>query len=358
VAAAALTAVVALVMAACGGSAAGNAGDSGEVDQKAMDSCRHADNADWQAKVAKAESEGKVMLYSTLLPEINARLEAAFEKAYPKIDLKIRRTVGQEISAMLDAEKKTGTDGADVVSHVNYSWMYGHVGKGYFSKPVGPSSAGPEWAGTDHLKEGVFQVSLLTGIGIAWRTDLVGNPPKSYADLLKPEYGGGQIGITDAQGNPSTSTFYAWTQQQFGSDFVAKLAVQKPKVYATAVPAQEALLAGEIAVDAWASSVGIADAKEKGAPVEFLLPKPGFAPLNLTYMLSWSKRPNASQVLFDFMACPAGQAALAAKNISVLPNIPGTLGPPDAVTPANLEKMLDPKWVADYSSSWVTTMGR
>lgn len=351
-----------LLVASCGSGASGG-DDGGEQPAEAVDeasalACTGEGDAQWRATVAAAEEEGRVVLYSTLLPEINTRLEAAFEEVYPGIDLEITRTVGPEISSILDAEKQTGTDGADVVSHVNYSWMYDHVDDGYFVEPAGPHSAGPQYAGTDNLKEGVFAVSLLSGIGIAWRTDLVPEPPTSYEDLLDPRFGGGQLGIVDAQGNPSTSSFYAWAQDEFGDDFVSRLAAQDPKVYPTAVPTLEALIAGEVSINAWASSVGVAQAEANGAPIDFVLPDPGFAPLNLSYMLSWSQRPNASQVLFDFMACPAGQEALARDNVSVLPDVPGTLGPPDSVTPANLERMLDPAWTTAYSDSWVEAMGR
>lgn len=313
--------------------------------------------ADWDSIVADAKKEGKVVMYGTLLPEISASLEQAFEKQYPEIDLQFTRIVGLEINATLDAEKSTGTDGADIVSHINYDWMTQHLNDGYFVKPVGPNSAGPNWAGTKYLVDDVFQTSLLTGIGIAYRTDLVSTPPTSYQDLLKPEYGDGQMGIANSE-FASIADMYAWMQDKFGPDYLPQLAAQKPRVYASAVPTQEALLAGEISVDAFASSVGIAAAKAKGAPVEFVLPTPAWAPLNLTYMLSWSKRPAAAQVLYDFMASPAGQEALGKGNISVLPNIPGTIGSASDVTAANLDRMTQPGWIEEFYPQWQQTFGR
>jgi iron(III) transport system substrate-binding protein len=346
----------ALLLSACN-SSGGDADPASAEGQQTAAGCLEKSTPEWDKVVKAADSEGKVVMYATLLPEISARLERAFEKAYPKIDLQVRRIVGLEVNATLEAEKATGTDGADVVSHVNYAWMYQHLKDGYFVKPVGPASAGPEWKGTPNLKEGVFQVSLLTGIGIAYRTDMVKTPPKTYEDLLKAEYGNAQIGIANAEA-ASIADIYAWMQEKFGADYLTKLAAQKPKVYPTAVPTLEALLAGEISVNAFASSVGVAAAKAKGAPVEFVLPNPGWAPLNLSYMLSWSKRPNAAQVLFNFMACPAGQQALTTGNVSVLPNIPGTLGAPNAVTPANLDRMVDPAWIAKFYPQWADTFGR
>lgn len=356
-----LLVVGALALASCGddGSDTAAPADPGAVtaDADSVADCLEQTTPEWDEIVAGAKDEGKVVMYATLLPEIGERLERDFEATYPEIDLQFTRLVGLEINATLDAEKQTGTDGADVVSHINYNWMYDHLDDGYFVEPVGPASAGPEWMGTDNLKEDVFQTSLLTGIGIAYRTDLVQEPPTGYEDLLDPRFGGGQMGIANAE-LASIADIYAWMEDEFGPDYLEQLAAQEPQVYATAVPTLEALLAGEISVNAFASSVGVAQAKADGAPIEFVAPDPGWAPLNLSYMLSWSKRPNASQVLFNFMACPAGQEALTANNVSVLPDIPGTLGPPDSVTPANLERMLDPAWIAEFYPRWADTFGR
>ncbi|MBY4213580.1 extracellular solute-binding protein [Rhodococcus fascians] len=346
----------ALVVTSCG-QAGGTDGSVADVDTDVISQCVDATAPGWDDVVETAGQEGRVVLYTVTLPEINANLERAFEAAYPNIDLQITRVVGEEINASLDAEQSTGTDGADVVSHVNYDWMLDHLDSGAFVEPVGPDSAGPNWMGTENLIDDVFQVSLLTGIGIAWRTDLIETPPTKYMDLLKPEYSNGQVGIVNAEAQ-SLADLYAWMEDEFGPDYLPQLAAQQPRVYASAVPTLEALIAGEISVDGFASSIGVAAAKAKGAPIEFALPDPGWAPLNLSYMLSKSARPNASQVLFNFMACDAGQEALAQNNVSVLDGIPGTIGSPDSVTAANLSRMTEPGWIQRFYPQWAEIFGR
>ena len=168
----ALTTTAMIGLSACGGSSGSN-GAEAAINASSIKQCVEAGDEAWQDVVARAEEEGQVVMYGTLLPEISANLESSFEEAYPKIDLKFTRIVGLEVDATLDAEKKTGKDGADIVSHVNYDWMFSHLADDYFVEPVGPVSAGPEWKGTENLIEDVFQVSVLTGLGIAWRTDLV-----------------------------------------------------------------------------------------------------------------------------------------------------------------------------------------
>ncbi|MBY4213584.1 extracellular solute-binding protein [Rhodococcus fascians] len=347
----------ALMTASCTSSSTDTGDASASIDDGSIAECVNAGDSEWRATVDRARSGGRVVMYSTLLPEINDNLEKAFEEGYPDIDLVITRVIGEEISATLDAERSTGTDGADIVSHINYNWMLDHLDDGYFTVPTGPNSAGPNWKGTENLIDDVFQVSLLTGIGFAWRTDLVEDPPTGYEDLLDPKFAQGRIGITTGE-RASSADIYAWMTDTFGPDYLTKLAAQEPVVYSSAVPLLEALIAGEISVTGYASSIGVAKAKAQGAPIEFALPDPGWAPLNLTYMLADSARPDAAQVLFNFMACDAGQAALANQNVSVQPNIPGTLGAPESVTPANLARMTSPGWIESFYPQWADTFRR
>lgn len=315
------------------------------------------DDAAWADIVAAAKKEGKVKMYSTMVPTINADLEAGFESAYPEIDLEITRTVGMEINATLDAERSTGADGADIVGHVNFDWIFDPAHKDYFTKPLGPNATAATWVGTPYLVNDTIQMSLLTALGIAYNTEFVESAPAGYMDLLKPEFGNGRIGLVDNTHGPATD-LYKWMEETFGADYLPKLAAQNPRFYTTAVPLQEALLSGEIAVAVWGVNALVQPAKAKGAPLEFVLGNPGWSTVNFTYMLSWAKRPNAAQVLFDYMASPDGQAVLAKGNISTQPNVPGTLGDISSVTPLDYQRTIDVDWLAKEQADWREIFGR
>lgn len=318
---------------------------------------RAADSAAWAKVVAAAKKEGVVKMYSTMVPTINAALEKGFKAAYPEIDLKITRTVGMEINATLDAERSTGVDGADIVAHVNFDWIFDPGRKGYFVKPLGPHATAATWMGTPYLVNDTIQLSLLTALGISYNTELVKTPLTGYMDLLKPEFGNGKIGLVDNTQGPATD-LYKWMEETFGVSYLPKLSEQKPKFYTTAVPLQEALLSGEIAIAVWGVNALVQPAKQKGAPLEFVLGNPGWSTVNFTYMLGWAKRPNAAQVLFDYMASPAGQAVLAKSNISTQPNVPDTIGDITRITPLNYQRTIDVKWLASEQARWRGIFGR
>jgi iron(III) transport system substrate-binding protein len=311
---------------------------------------------EWDAVVAAAEEEGTVTMYSVALPAISERLEAAFEKAYPDIDLQITRLLSAEIDGKLDAERDTGSGGADIVSHVNYAWMDAAQHADRLVEPVGPDATGPEWKGTPYLRDGALQMTVLPAIGIAWNTSIVDKPLDGFDDFLDPSLAGGAIGIVDPAA-PAVGDFYAFLEDEQGPEFLGQLAAQQPKKYPSAVPLEQALAAGEVGVAIYSSGVGISDAKSKGAPVEFHLPTPSWSPTNITYILANATHPNAAQVLFNFMATREGQSAIAIGNVSPLVDIEGTAGNASSVTAINIERVLSPDFTKSYYDTWLATFG-
>src|SRR5437588_28522 len=67
-------------------------------------------------------------------------------------------------------------------------------------------------------------------------------------------------------------------------------------------------------------------------------------------LIKGSPHPNAAQVLADFMVSPAGQAAVAKDESSVVPNVPGALTTNDKVRVQDLTK-LTPRWCHNTSQN-------
>jgi iron(III) transport system substrate-binding protein len=321
-------------------------------------SARTTGDPKWDRVVRAAEREGRVVMYSVMLPVINERLEKAFEEAYPKIDLKITRVLGDKIDSTLDAERTTKRGGADIVDHTNLPWIQRGLKEGYFVDAVGPNATKPEWTG-EYLQDGKLQSSLFTVLGLATNKSVIETEVKDYTDLLKPELKGGKIGVVDPF-VPSLAAFYAFLEDNYGGEqFLRDLAAQEPIVYQSAVPMEQALIAGEIAVGSWVTSAGIKDAASKGAPVDFVFPPNAFAAGNTTYILTWARHPNAAQVVMDFLATREGQTAIAKDNVSALDGIDGTLGSASQVSSGDVEKQLtNAEWGKRYYDRWQDIFGR
>ena len=317
-----------------------------------------ADGAAWDEVVAAAEEEGKVVLYSVMVPDVNDRLVAAFSEAYPNIEIELLRVMANELDSMLDAEESTGSDGADVVANVNYPWALDAAKAGRLADFVGPEATGPNWDGTDYLIDNKIQYSTFANLGLAWNTDAFPDGgPTSFEDLLDPAYGGGKIGLTDPVA-PVVADFYATLQDLQGDDFLEQLAAQEPVFFPSAVPLEQALAAGEITVAGYATNQGITTAAADGAPVEFASPEGAWVPPIMSYIPAWSARPNAAQVLIDFMASPDGQAILAEGSFSPVPDVPTAFGSIEDVTVADVARTVEPGWYEEYYATFNGIFGR
>ena len=102
---------------------------------------------------------------------------------------------------------------------------------------------------------------------IAYNPALVKNPPKSWADLTKPEYGNKQIGQVFAPAGGTTWTRVMFERKILGDDYWPKQAATKPALYPSGAPLSDALVRGEVAIAPLLYNV-IYTKQRDGAPVK------------------------------------------------------------------------------------------
>jgi iron(III) transport system substrate-binding protein len=94
-----------------------------------------------------------------------------------------------------------------------------------------------------------------------------------------------------------------------------------------------------------------------GAPIKYIVPESAWGSPFWTYVPKWSKRPNAAQVLVNWMASPEGQTVLGEEQFSPT-NVKGALGPVEKMTPTNVKRTLDDNWVKTFFERWKMIFGR
>lgn len=342
----ALGAVLALAVTACGapddsGTAAGGAPVEGD--------------AQWQETVRAAEQEGTVVFYSSATQATLDRLEAAFEERYPAIDLQPTRVTGLELATALENERNAGGTGADIALHDMVPFQYNNLAN--FTPPTGPNTKAEAYASPDVTLQGVSQMHHIVPFGIAYNTSIVTTPPTDFTALLDPALRG-QVGLFDFASPASADLYEFLAQHNGGEDFLRRLAAQEPQFYPSVAPTLQALTAGEIAITDYASSVAVQALVDQGAPVAFVATKPQWAIQFHTYIVGWAKHPNAAQVLYDFMASPAGQEVINKDAISLLPDIPGTIGTSADVQTMTVETVIDADAVNSANAKWRQIFGR
>lgn len=306
-----------------------------------------ATESSWPAVIDAARKEGSVTLYTQVVPPLIERVKAEFARTYPGIALEAVRLPGLGVLTKLDQERQSGSDGGDVVIIADITWLEDRVKEGNLRKPAGPAALA--WP-AKYLLRDVVPVLGIEPLVMAYNTNLVKSPVTGYQDLLRPEFKG-RIGTTEVQSLP-TVAWYEWLDKTQGADFLAKFAAQGPRIYTGAVPNAQATASGEIVTTAFSVATVVMPLIEQGAPMKLVIPKPALGIRWAGGIIAGSKRPNAAQVLVDFLMSPRGQAAWHSRgeSASPLPNIPGS---PDA----NAIHAFDPaayntNSVNDYRKKW------
>lgn len=302
----------------------------------------------WDGVVDAANKEGSVTIYSGQpVDNLNA-LAAAFQKEYPDIKVNVFRALDNETAAKIEAERDTNSPIADVVVQATLPFMVDKSKAGWFTAAELPAFDDPGYNKKLNLSaDGDYFAVSAQVITFAWNTDLWPKGIKDWSDLLDPGLAGGKIGVLEPSVGANPVDFYLYLQEQYGEDFIDKLAAQKPQIYNSALPIGQAITSGEIAVGAY--SLPLIQQKKDGAHVDW-----GFSPklYGAVYngaVLSNAAHPNAAKVLANFMLTADGQTAVAAAAASSLPDIPGTVGFTDDVRRQDLTK-LTPEVVSDFQA--------
>jgi iron(III) transport system substrate-binding protein len=319
---------LALLVGACGGSESESTVASGS----------------WNDVVAAAEKEGKVTIYSGQGTDQLEDLAAKFQQEYPKIKVEVVRGVETDFIPKVEAEARTGKGIADIFVMTDRNWLAAN--KDNFHAPRGPAFDAPAYDRGENVLENSYFVTNAAVLTFAWNTKRFAGNVQDYSDLIDPSLADGKIGIPPANG-ASFVDFYMYLEENYGADFVEQLAAQSPRVYPSALPMAEALGAGEISAATFVQPQ--VDEQKAGAPVEWGLAKPSWGARFHGALLKSAPHPNAAQVLADFMITREGQSAIARKNASVLPDIPGAV---DVTKNVRKAANLTPEQVREYQEKW------
>lgn len=306
-----------------------------------------AQAGDWNGIVAAARKEGKVLFYTGQPVPVANRIVTGFKKAYPDIAVEVVRGPSGEVLAKVDQERAAGIDGADLFASTEVAWFTDRAAEGKLLKPSGPAAR--NWP-AQYLLNGSVAIVGSNPFIIVYNKNLVPTPPKSYADLLRPEFKG-RLGTTELASTVVVA-WYDWVEKTQGADFLQKLKAQNPRLYNGSVPLSQAVASGEVA----AAAFGVPDATlplmEQGAPIAFLVPNPGMGNLWGMAALSWSRRPNAAMLFADYMMSVEGQTLWHGRGESASPltGIPGAI-PLSTITPYDPAKY-PPAVVAKYREAW------
>jgi iron(III) transport system substrate-binding protein len=176
--------------------------------------------------IEAARKEGKLVFYTANFTEVEQEVIKAFNKRFPFVRVEMVRAPGGQLITRVKTEAAAGKLSADVIDHSDRGLMLEMAD--LFQDYAPPNAA-------DYLPEVLVSPKLwprnTIGWSIAYNKELVKNPPKSWQDLTKPEYGNGMIGQVIAPSGGTTWTRILFERQVLGEDYWAKQAQTKPVLY-------------------------------------------------------------------------------------------------------------------------------
>jgi iron(III) transport system substrate-binding protein len=253
--------------------------------------------------IEAAKKEGTLIYYTANFTEVEQETIKAFNKRFPFMKIELVRAPGGQLITRVKTEAAAGKLAADVVDHSDRALMSGLTD--LFQDYAPPNAA-------DYLPDVLISPKLWPRVTLVWsiayNKALVKNPPKTWMDLTKPEYGNKQIGQVFVLSGGTTWTRAMFERQVLGEDYWKKQAATNPVLYPSGAPASDSLVRGEISISPLLYNI-VLPKKRDGAPLEIFFPPEG-APVNpyATGIPKTAAHPNAAKLFLNWCLSEEGQA--------------------------------------------------
>jgi iron(III) transport system substrate-binding protein len=253
--------------------------------------------------IAAAKQEGRLVLYTAQFAEAEQEVINAFNKRFPEIKVEMVRAPGGQLITRIKTEAAANRLTADIIDHSDRALMKDLVD--LFQDYAPPNAA-------DYREDVRISPKLWPRItpvwSIAYNAELVKNPPKSWMDLTKPEYGNKQIGQVIAASGGTTWTRIMFERLVLGEDYWKKQAATNPALFPSGAPMADAMVRGEISLGAIIYTA-IFPKQRDGAPVEMIFPPEG-APVTpyASGIPKTAAHPNAARLYLNWCMSVEGQA--------------------------------------------------
>jgi len=258
----------------------------------------------------RAEVEGKLMFYATFNATDSKALTDAFKQLYPKIDATFYRATDAALMERILTESRAGQNLWDVAVMTSF---YGHNMKkrGMFALYDSPERKYFRAGYKDDQGAWTSIYTNYAAFGYNTRAVPKAGVPKSYNDLLKPEWKG-NIGM-DSKAYEWFGTMLKAMGEEKGLAYMRELAKQTQLRAGRTLLAQ-LVAAGEFKGGLTAYSQTFEVLKPAGAPVDWIYLNPVFANIHPTGISAKAPHPNAARLFMDFALSKRGQEVVRGMN--------------------------------------------
>jgi len=280
-------------------------------------------------------------LYTSVPTEIITKVADAFEKEHPDIKVDVFRSGTGTITAKIAAEEEAGDVKADVVWVADFAYYETLKEKDLLMKYNSAAAKGiPQ-----NLKdpEGYYYGARMITMVIAYNTNFVDEPPKTWRDLLDEKWEG-LIGMANPLYSGAALDTVGSIVMNYGLEFYRSLRANGASVVRGNSGTARSISSGEFPVGITLDYI-VRNQKAQGSPIETIYPEDGAVAIPSPIgIVSDTDVPDAAKTFLDFAVSREGQETLRELGnfISV---IPGMTPPEGAPTLAELtESSLPIDW--------------
>ena len=255
--------------------------------------------------LAAARREGKVVLYTANFLDTEQVVVKRFAERFPGIAIEIVRAPTGQLITRVKTEAAANRMIADVIDISDRPQARAMI---ELFAPYAPPNA------ADYPDVARTADRLWPRSGNAWtityNSALVTDPPTSWADLVKPEFGKQRIGqtIIASGGGPFARAMFE--RKVLGEDYWTKQAALKPTLYPSQAPMVDAMIRGEIAIAPLVTVLAIPLAAQ-GAPLKWFFAPEG-VPVTVfcAGIAKGAGHPSAAKLFLDWALSREGQALM------------------------------------------------
>jgi iron(III) transport system substrate-binding protein len=276
----------------------------------------HTQSADWEATLAAARKEGKVVVAGPPDAEVRQALPAAFEARYG-IRMEYISGRGTDQANKLRRERGAGAYTVDAVVAGNQT-MFSVLYAEKMLAPLKPELILPEVTEGKYWMRGslwfadpeqkyILRIFNTVRESFIINTDVVKEKDlRRYSDLLDPKWKG-KMSFLDPSVAGTGGNQGAFLYEQFGEDFVRKLFVdQQPLISRERRQLTDGVLRGTYPITFGAEDGEIERLRAEGLPVKAIFgleDMPGaVSGGNMIALLDQAPHPNAARVFVNWMA--------------------------------------------------------
>ncbi|MDP2727376.1 MAG: extracellular solute-binding protein, partial [Dehalococcoidia bacterium] len=227
-------------------------------------------DADSTAKLYEAaKKEGEVAPYGTGTGEDWQKIPVAFEKRFPGIKVKAYTGNSETVRDKIFTEARAGKPLADFVKS-GFDDVYAFEKEGLLDAYLSPEIKNYDKQYYDQTGHWIINAYYIDVIEYNTQAISKEQAPKSYQDLLKPEFKG-KLGL-EASAIPWFTGMLRVLGKEKGIDYMKKLAEQKPRLITGHSTLHKQVISGEIPVAVYVFSTMPLLDQAKGAPIQWVDP--------------------------------------------------------------------------------------